>query len=296
MRVSIEDRLFGEGRLFRVAKTMGWSPPMVVGTLAYLWHESQNARRESGDAHEIITWSWIEDQAEGSTWVLALLKSGFLSQIEGSNQLLIHGNKKHIDNLNTYAERGKRGGVASGISRREAGASKIEAGASEIEAPASKNEAESKLSEAIALHSITLHSSSSHSITSQEEETPASVEAEPPPKFTDEDLSIAEAWLEYALEQMPWRKDAWKTGQFAEDVALLRRRSKLNSDQLMAVLKFVAEDEFWRDKACSPKHLLDKSKRNGQRKIDNILLAMKSKSRSGISGTAQAIQQWAEEN
>jgi hypothetical protein len=121
--------------------------------------------------------------------------------------------------------------------------------------------------------------------------------ADPGVGFVDpgNDLILATAWLEYAKAEMPWRTDdkSWSPQVFAADLAQVQKKCGLTDEGMMRVLEFIRADDFWHDKACNPKGLLGKSK-NGQRKIDNILVRMKSDSKSSSASTAEAIQRWAD--
>lgn len=93
-----------------------------------------------------------------------------------------------------------------------------------------------------------------------------------------DDLASAQAWLEYAIAEMPWKAgtDAFTVERFADSLAKLRRATDLNASGIAAVLAFVKADDFWRKNAVSPAGLLKKSGKNELRKIDNILARMKS--------------------
>lgn len=101
-----------------------------------------------------------------------------------------------------------------------------------------------------------------------------------PKKYDDEDLAIAEAWLEYALGEMRWKKphSSWTKETFAKDLAKIRRVTGMTHDGLRELLAFVRKDSFWMDKALSPIGLLKKNA-TGSTKIDNILLQATKKER-----------------
>jgi hypothetical protein len=90
---------------------------------------------------------------------------------------------------------------------------------------------------------------------------------------------------------MPWKCDdkTWTPENFAFAIAKLRRATNLNDDGVVKVLAFIKGDEFWRKNAVSPNGLLRKSDRNGQRKIDNIIVRM----RTPINRAAESAMQWA---
>ncbi len=111
---------------------------------------------------------------------------------------------------------------------------------------------------------------------------------------SEADLAVGRAWLAFALTEMPWKADdpSWTPERFAEHLSALRRATGVSEEGLALLLAFVAKDEFWRKNACSPAGLLKKSARNGERKIDNILVRM----RTSEDRTRDTMAQWAEEN
>lgn len=76
---------------------------------------------------------------------------------------------------------------------------------------------------------------------------------------------------------MPWcaANGRWTAEGFAQDIAKLKAKTDLNDHGVREVLEFIRGDEFWIKNAISPASLLGKS-RNGIRKIDNLLLSMRS--------------------
>ncbi len=114
------------------------------------------------------------------------------------------------------------------------------------------------------------------------------------PTHSEADLAVGSSWLAYALVEMPWKTGdpSWTALAFAESLAKVRRATGVSEGGLVELLRFVSADDFWRDKACSPAGLLKKSARNGERKIDNILVRMRTKE----DRTLDTMQQWAKEN
>lgn len=111
------------------------------------------------------------------------------------------------------------------------------------------------------------------------------------------DLATAQAWLDHAITEMPWmaKRPSWTVEAFADALSKVSARLELTDGDLRAILEFVRTDEFWRSTACSPEGLLNKSKRNGQRKIDNILVQMRAARPKSVSD-AEAIQRWANQD
>lgn len=71
---------------------------------------------------------------------------------------------------------------------------------------------------------------------------------------------------------------------YAKAVLDLDRLAGVSEVKLRGVLDFLERDDFWRPNALSLPRLLDKSKTNGLRKVENILQAMERKTKEDFSG------------
>lgn len=91
------------------------------------------------------------------------------------------------------------------------------------------------------------------------------------------DLAVGRDWLDLAHGEMPWKADdpKWTAELFAEAIGKVKRATDLNDDGIRAVFEFVKVDDFWRKNAATPMGLLKRSSRNGERKVDNILVRMR---------------------
>jgi len=112
------------------------------------------------------------------------------------------------------------------------------------------------------------------------------------PPLDPSDLAVGREWLAFALEECPWKFDdpSWTPERFGQSIAKVKAAVGLNEEGAAALLAFVRTDDFWRKNALSPAGLLKKSGRNDQRKIDNILIRMRSKT----DRTVSAVMRWAE--
>lgn len=113
-----------------------------------------------------------------------------------------------------------------------------------------------------------------------------------PPPPSEADLAVGREWLAFALHEMPWQagRRGFSDESFAQAVAELRRATDLNPEGVAAVLAFVKADDFWRRNALSPAGLLKRSAKNGNRKIDNILVRMK----TPTDRVLDSLKEWAE--
>jgi hypothetical protein len=96
------------------------------------------------------------------------------------------------------------------------------------------------------------------------------------PQPDHEDMELATDWLAFALAECPWQK-SWTIEKFASAIQTLRQKTDLNSVGCRQVFEYIRKDDFWCKNAISPSSLLKKSNGNDLRKIDNILVRMRSK-------------------
>lgn len=92
-------------------------------------------------------------------------------------------------------------------------------------------------------------------------------------------LDIGTKWLNFALQEMPWKaKDKkWDATSFGAELERVARIMNLNVEGIHKILDFISKDEFWRKNAVSPFGLLKKSGTNDLRKIDNVIKRMHSR-------------------
>lgn len=96
---------------------------------------------------------------------------------------------------------------------------------------------------------------------------------------THSDADLGARWFKFALEEMPWTepRKGWSEESFGEAVLEIREKTGLNDKGTEALFDFIANDDFWRVNALSPKSLLKKKTGDPLRKIDKILARMKTK-------------------
>jgi hypothetical protein len=93
-------------------------------------------------------------------------------------------------------------------------------------------------------------------------------------RYSDQIMSTAIKWHEWASKKMPWMKEKITAEKFYNELIKIQQTVDLNDSGIDALFEFIKNDEFWSQNAISPMNLNSKSK-NGLRKIDNILLRMK---------------------
>ena len=92
-------------------------------------------------------------------------------------------------------------------------------------------------------------------------------------------LKIGHDWLNFALTEMPWqaKQKNWTAEAFGRELERVGKAMTISASGFYEILSRVRTDEFWRKNAASPFGLLKKSDKNGMRKIDNILVRLKTK-------------------
>ncbi len=103
------------------------------------------------------------------------------------------------------------------------------------------------------------------------------------PPMTPEEFSLGQAWHEYAkanLKTKPY--PSWNDGYFTEALMKVMKSTGTSIQGMNEILTFLKGDEFWKPNGISPASLLNISKTNQKRKIDNILDAMDRAKKGGI--------------
>ncbi len=91
----------------------------------------------------------------------------------------------------------------------------------------------------------------------------------------DSDLmNLALRWLEYATENMKWKKGTELDTKYYKALLLVKEYLDCSVKDLEIIFNWSVKDDFWQSQVFSPISLLTK-KKNGLRKIDNLLTAMK---------------------
>ncbi len=111
-RVNIEEHAFGEARINRLAREMGWDERQALGALVYLWHDSQEHLRICATGEEIADWSRAKSGVEADSLVRALQAAKYITS-KGDGTFEIHGNEAQIDHRLTAISRARKGGAAN---------------------------------------------------------------------------------------------------------------------------------------------------------------------------------------
>lgn len=102
-----------------------------------------------------------------------------------------------------------------------------------------------------------------------EQPTKAERKRPEPSKF---DLDLGRRWADLAKQELPHLKP--EVADYADAIRLLRSDG-FSHEQLERIFKFIRDDNFWRDKALSPRRLRTKKRDSELRKIDTLIASMK---------------------
>ena len=104
-------------------------------------------------------------------------------------------------------------------------------------------------------------------------------------------LNLGQSWLDFALKEMPWqvKQTNWSADSFGRELERIGKVMGIQPSGLSEILQKVRTDDFWRLNAASPFGLLKKSHKSGLRKIDNIIVRMKTKSDREAQGLADLV-------
>lgn len=102
---------------------------------------------------------------------------------------------------------------------------------------------------------------------------------------TAQDLQLAQAWIENAIQQPHSKERAkkWDAEEFAADLNKARSSVNLTAMQMRQVFLFMIDDDFWKDKCLVPKFLMKKGG-NGNSKIANLVSAWQQSLRAKSKG------------
>jgi hypothetical protein len=110
-RINIEEEAWV--RIYRLADTLGISVREAVGTVACLWHQSQDLVKSAGTINEILDWASLTkiSDVEKQNWISALEKSRFLLRLNDEH-FEIRGNAIQIESRISRIDRSRKGAKA----------------------------------------------------------------------------------------------------------------------------------------------------------------------------------------
>lgn len=130
-RVNVETRALAESRLRDFMKIMRWRKAQAIGTLVLLWHDSQERLVVKATKKQLISWCDAKNASEGEKIIKALVESEYLSE-ESDGTFHIRGNEKQVEAQITWKEAQRRGGRASGETRKNKSLAEVSLQSSEV--------------------------------------------------------------------------------------------------------------------------------------------------------------------
>jgi hypothetical protein len=111
-RINIEEE--AHKRVSKLAGLAKCSDREALGTVSFLWGDSQDILKTHGSRDEIIEWAHLFNLSDEDVerWILALKKSRFISCLD-DGQYLIHGNEVQIENRLSKLARATKGAKAT---------------------------------------------------------------------------------------------------------------------------------------------------------------------------------------
>lgn len=110
-RTNIEEE--AHRRVAKLAGLMSCSDREALGTVGYLWTDSQDILATHGAREQVLEWAHLFNLSDekSNEWISALEKSRFISCTE-SGQYKIHGNEIQIESRVKFTARATKGGNA----------------------------------------------------------------------------------------------------------------------------------------------------------------------------------------
>ena len=103
-------------------------------------------------------------------------------------------------------------------------------------------------------------------------------------------LNLGQSWLDFALTVYPWQstQSKWKPEIFGQELERVGKIMSIDIHGMQEILGRVMVDDFWAKNVASPFGLTSRGK-NGNRKIDNLIVGLKTKR----DKTIESIEKWA---
>lgn len=246
-----------DARIRLLAAKMGWDERTAAGCMKFLWQDSQAVGLWKASREEILFWCREHDAAQGTRLIAALLDNAIhFIKPAGHSQYEITGNRVEIKKIDALRKQRikaaeKRWGIEDDGCEPHSD--------SQCEGDAGRNAGGSANA------------------------MPLPLPAQPSPAQQERDTSgfdheMAKRWVTFAKEVMPKLRP--NLDDYAKAIRLLREKDGLTEQDVEAVFAYVRDDPFWRTNAVSPAALRNKSKNNGLKKIENVMLSMQQRGKA----------------
>lgn len=276
-RINVDTKFFSDGRIKLLkAKLKDELLFTTQGRLLTLWEYCYDHLTEYIHSDEINAITCHENFAQ-------LLVESRLAEQSEDGKVRVNGVSERIQFYREAVEKGRSGGLKSVKVREEKYGIKMPIkgtstkgftkGTRRVGQGSTKGLTKGLTNEHEPSFSVSGSVSGSFSEKEISLRSPTSVEVIP-----DEYFDIGKRWLEFAQKQCPWKikEKKWNPVDFGRCLQRITKHTGATAEGLGEILKFVEGDEFWRKNAISPFGLLQRSK-NGNRKLDNLILSMQTR-------------------
>lgn len=268
-RVNIEERCFGDVRLFNLARRMGWDVAKTIGVMVFLWHDSQEMIQTECSVEDLLTYARVVPTEESQKFISALNASKYISRV-GDDLYKIHGNAHQIDERVKKLTTAHKGGNATKERWRKLTENAVENTENKAETPSASPASLGVSAYPIQFNSIQPNSIQPNSVQENRGGTESDGSPSSPAKFSPDDMAIAKEWLEFACSVSPRLKKTLHAEKCAVEFRKIREIDKVPVEDIRKMLLFVRNSDFWKQNAASPMRLRQPSKKNDLMKHENI--------------------------
>lgn len=258
-RLNLEDHAFGDPRLDRLAALLKKDRSAALGTMVYIWHESQAEMKSEASARELYLWGCADVEMSEDKFSDALIRAGYVDRRD-EDIFEIRGNKSQIEGLLKFSIRQRKNAESRWKKKKEAPKSPDASG---MPNDAKRCQTMPEMPN--------LNPNPNPFPNGKVISPPKNLPKKTAIQFSDEDKAVANHWSQWAATVSTTVKA--RPEEWAAEVNKLVRIDGLTHDQVFSILEFVQEDGFWQKNAVSLMSLRTRSK-NGLRKWENIVNAM----------------------
>ena len=323
-RINVESKCLRDPRIKRAAEILDWTFTQMLGTLILLWAESQSYLCTQAKPRDIIRWSGLHkaDKKAQEQFLEVLTGEGLLQKIRGSRQLKISGNEDQIRSIKKSVKWMKldetKTDSSTNVNQPEQSLMQEKQNSSEPAGIAEEKSRQCKAKQCNAIqdnkrdsgeisdptaepapaaeadastNSLTITQKKAHKgkkSAASEKQVPKKWQALEEPR----DRELAEEWLAYANTVTP--NNRYNADGFTAAITKMRVDYGLTHEQVQYMIRWIPQDNFWKDKALSPESMLKPSNSDpGLTKLHQLIKQIKHQKKSpedAISDMADQLE------
>jgi hypothetical protein len=251
-RINVDSKFFTDARFKLLVQEVGEHRFFVLGRILELWHYCYE------HLTTLVDPKMIDAVCERKGFANELVSCELGEMQDG--KVHVRGVRKRIENLLKASEDGKK---SAAIRRQKYGTAQPDRW---------KTEGNPKVPSEDLLRSSEPHTHThTHTHTQRKKNMPSADALGP------DLVDLGKRWLAFALAQTPTGAENanWTEVHFAVEIGKIMKNLSITITQANELFDFIQGDhDFWAKNAISPSGLLKKSK-NGLRKVENIMNAMR---------------------